>query len=151
MPASAQPCERAFEGQDLGPGRRGGEWDLDGHLVAVDLHFAEDRVVFRHAVGQYDVAEFHIGRVAEETEFALVEVVAVGDIPVEADAFPVTGLRRDHKRLIWQQEFIGSPGCGQGNQESQRPGNQFLVHSSIHARYSVRPSVMGTAITSGSS
>ena len=123
-----------LERQDLGAGRGRRERDIDGHPVAVDLNLAEDRVVFRHAIGQNDVAKLHVGGVAEEAEFALVEVVAVGDVPVEADGFAVAGLRRDHKRLIRLQEFIGGLGRGQGNEESQRPGNQFLVHSSIHAR-----------------
>ena len=36
-------------------------------------------------------------------------------------------------------------------EQAQGPGNQFLVHASIQARYSFRPVVIGSAMTSGSS
>jgi len=129
----------------------------DRDFLVEDLNLAEELVMFGLAWRQFGFADLHAGRFGLEMEIVAIQVITVGDLPVCLDAIRCRGPGLQGKGLFRRQQFLVVLGkCPDGEEgDKQKQGVEDTGHccvlSSIQFRYPARPSMIGVAISSGSS
>ena len=96
-------------------GARHGQYGVQ--LVVVDLLAAEVLVVLHLAVGQLQCTQLRGSALGRDLDARPVEVVALGDLEVQAHAIAALGQCGQAEGLIRLQEVI-APGLGQGSRQA---------------------------------
>ena len=80
--------------------------DADAHLLAIDLHLAEELVLVRDARRELGLAEACVRALRIEAEALAVHVVAVGDGEMHLDRTVVQRARREAERLLRLEQLV---------------------------------------------
>ena len=106
-----------------------------GHLIAVGLDVAEELVGVGDAVGQLERIGAEAGRGHLGAHAVPVEVVALGDAPVQFDAAALGGLGAEREGLVDGQQVGLVQSLGRGGEEEQgQQGREPTGHAGSRVR-----------------